>query len=257
MIDKRPANLELAKALRETEGRSWVDPSLEDYAIQKKQGADRPGGKDLSARIAVVTDPKTGERVNYVVSTQGEALDEIVKSLQSGAPVVAKRLVRPKDEELAQFIAEHPLAQALGSNPATAALPPAPAPVETFDADPFGRATVEDEPGEPPLCAGCGKRHWPGEAPRVSASAMRETPSAATSAVEPTGDAPFVLRIRDGREVVREAGPFAKITDAMGAMNARGEPGQTATIYERGRVADYRGGRAVYSFGRTRWSRDA
>jgi hypothetical protein len=66
---------------------------------------------------------------------------------------------------------------------------------------------------------------------------------------------PFVLRVRKGRTVTTEKGPFALITDAVDAMQALGAPGETATIYDGGKVASYRGGKAVFSFGRTRWSR--
>jgi hypothetical protein len=72
-----------------------------------------------------------------------------------------------------------------------------------------------------------------------------------------TDKKPFVLTIRSGRTVVGAAGPYAKISDALSDMSLRGEPGQTATITDGGRVARYRGGRAVFSFGRTRWSRSA
>ncbi len=108
-----------------------------------------------------------------------------------------------------------------------------------------GHCLVATRPGE--RC-GCGR-------PTLDVQTVRVTDVTgpievrARVAVEPTDRAPFVLRIREGREVVHEAGPFATVTQAWEAMQERGEPGWEATIYERGRVADYRGGRAVFETG--------
>ena len=66
---------------------------------------------------------------------------------------------------------------------------------------------------------------------------------------------PFTVRIKQGKTLVAELGPFAKITDAKAALDKTGKPGQVAGIYEDGKVADYRGDRAIFGFGRTRWSR--
>jgi len=67
----------------------------------------------------------------------------------------------------------------------------------------------------------------------------------------------FTLRVTDGREgdEVVSKGPFARITDAMDAMQNIGRSGQFAIIYGRSGIADYRGGRAIFKFGRTQWSR--
>jgi hypothetical protein len=86
----------------------------------------------------------------------------------------------------------------------------------------------------------------------VSEGQLDRDPSPSVQAAQ---NAPFVLRIREGRRIVDEAGPFEKITAALETMRERGERGQVATIYDGSRVADYRGGRAVFSFGRTKWSR--
>jgi hypothetical protein len=74
-------------------------------------------------------------------------------------------------------------------------------------------------------------------------------------AVEPTRGAHFVLRISDGGRIVASAGPFKRIMTAVEAMNERGDGGQVATIYDGASIAEYRGGRAVFTFGRTKWSR--
>jgi uncharacterized protein YdbL (DUF1318 family) len=72
-----------------------------------------------------------------------------------------------------------------------------------------------------------------------------------------TADEPFVLRIRSGRAVVYEAGPFERVTEAMDARDEWGaaEQGMTATIYEGSRVAKYRGGSAAFKRGRSKWNR--
>jgi hypothetical protein len=74
---------------------------------------------------------------------------------------------------------------------------------------------------------------------------------------QPSDDAPFVLRIREGRDVVHEAGPFERVTQAIDARDEWGgaEQGMVATIYDGSHVADYRGDRATFKYGRTRWSR--
>jgi hypothetical protein len=89
----------------------------------------------------------------------------------------------------------------------------------------------------------------------VSEGRARPNPS---PSVQPTNDAPFVLVVRHGRAVIREAGPFERVTEAIAARDEwnGSEQGMVATIYEGGHVAEYRGGRAVFSFGRTKWSRN-
>lgn len=77
----------------------------------------------------------------------------------------------------------------------------------------------------------------------------------AAPGIEPEKGKPFVLRVRKGRATTTEKGPFSLITDAVDAMQSMGAPGETATIYDGSKVASYRGGRAVFAFGRTRWSR--
>jgi hypothetical protein len=64
----------------------------------------------------------------------------------------------------------------------------------------------------------------------------------------------FSLTIRKGSETIYE-GSFNKVTDAWEAMQEHGEPGWEATIYDLGKIAQYRGGRGVFKFGRTKWTR--
>ena len=68
---------------------------------------------------------------------------------------------------------------------------------------------------------------------------------------------PFTVKIRRGRDILKESGPFAKVTEAVQSFQDKSgfESGDTATVYDGAKVADYRGGRAVFVFGRTRWSR--
>ncbi|HEY3821624.1 MAG TPA: hypothetical protein VGL81_30865 [Polyangiaceae bacterium] len=64
-----------------------------------------------------------------------------------------------------------------------------------------------------------------------------------------TDDAPFMLAIRKGRTTLHMVGPFVTVTQAWHAMQERGGPGRSATIYERRSVAQYRGGRATFETG--------
>ena len=75
--------------------------------------------------------------------------------------------------------------------------------------------------------------------------------------VQPVKGKPFTVKIRRGRVILQESGPFAKVTEAVQSFQDKSgfESGDTATVYDGAKVADYRGGRAVFGFGRTRWSR--
>ncbi len=113
--------------------------------------------------------------------------------------------------------------------------------------------------GEPPRSAArvraCGKVH---DGPCSMESIEDAEPLAAAEPAGPTDDAPFTVRIRSSERgpVVEQLGPFAIITQAIDAMRARGEPGQVAVVYDGSTVAQYRGDRARFRFGRSQWSRD-
>ena len=64
-----------------------------------------------------------------------------------------------------------------------------------------------------------------------------------------TEDKPFTLEV-DGTTV----GHFELISYAVDELRAIPE-GHKAVIYDHGKVADYRGGKARFKFGRTQWSR--
>ena len=64
-------------------------------------------------------------------------------------------------------------------------------------------------------------------------------------------DEPFTVAVRDGRTLVEQLGPFATVSEAVDEMRELGQPGQRATIYNRGKVAQYRGARATFRYGRT------
>jgi hypothetical protein len=63
-----------------------------------------------------------------------------------------------------------------------------------------------------------------------------------------TEDEPFVLEV-DGAII----GRYELVSMAVDTM--RDIEGHKAVIYDHGKVADYRGGKARFKFGRTQWSR--
>ena len=76
----------------------------------------------------------------------------------------------------------------------------------------------------------------------------------APGAVPATGR-PFTVAIRS-QGTSKTYGPFATVTEAVNVLQA--EPaasGAKGTVYNGAKLADYRGGKAVFVFGRTRWSR--
>lgn len=80
---------------------------------------------------------------------------------------------------------------------------------------------------------------------------------AAPQGVQAKPGKPFIVRLKRGKELLAELGPFATPTEAfdMIGKNAHAEKGDLAGIFKDGKAIDFRGGKAVYSFGRTRWSR--
>ena len=89
----------------------------------------------------------------------------------------------------------------------------------------------------------------------VAAYVSGSDPATNAADVQWTTAQPFTLTIRKGRDHSEQFGPFERVTDAIAERDEHGEPGQTATIYERGKVAHYRGGKAAFRFGRTQWTR--
>jgi hypothetical protein len=100
---------DLARAWANAPGRHPWDLVLEDYAVVQRQG-----GLDRSARIARVTNEETGEKELVVVSTDEDALKDLVGDLQEGLAVRAKLLHRPPEDELVRLMTERPVNGLLG-----------------------------------------------------------------------------------------------------------------------------------------------
>lgn len=86
--------------------------------------------------------------------------------------------------------------------------------------------------------------------------------AAAPQGVQPATGKPYVVRVKSGARVIAEGGPFATPTEAWVWIETLGDRnkdhpvrGELAGIYRDGKLIDFRGGKAAYAFGRTRWSR--
>lgn len=244
--------------------------AFEGQIIAKVQEDNGQEG-DHQAPMTLLKNPDGTPRKLVAATTDQKMAEEWIDAINRGVPVAVNVHHAPTDDELEELSRQLPMVQP------PAALPPPPegaarvlppmvrgghreviaggGPCTRCDhpacAHENGRCVAVVGPGE--QCS-CGRPPLDVQPSHVTDEAG---PGAAHArvAVEPNDRAPFVLRIRDGRTIVHEAGPYATVTQAWDAMQARGGAGQEATIYEHGRVADYRGGRAMFAFGRTRWSR--
>lgn len=82
-------------------------------------------------------------------------------------------------------------------------------------------------------------------------------PAAPPQGVQPEKSKPFVVKLKRDGKTITEEGPFATPTDAYNAIEkAKGsQKGDLAGIFRDGKLIEFRGGKAAWTFGRTRWSR--
>jgi hypothetical protein len=248
--------------------RHALDPYLEDVQAQIEQGITDPAD-DRSVRVVLCppNERSAGRSVLSVIGSVREAVKETAEKINKGGLYVEPVIIRrPSADAMAQIVTRMHAALPSLSPETDGELRQAPAlPPPTNAASLPGGS--EEEPIAPLPARHASEVPLAPLPPEYARNASRasvaphqapwEPPSRTPvdPRVEPQPGRPFVLRIREGRATVDEAGPFAKIADAIEARNARGASGQVATIYEGARVAEYHGRRAVFSFGRTKWSR--